>query len=116
MDVAVHPSHSDNGGSTPESLLLGVPTVATNVGGFPDIVRPGRTGWLAPARNPEGLAEQIGLALTDKATVREYAKAGREHVKNLLDVRRNAREVVEAYTSVLTRASARSVLSPTLIP
>jgi glycosyltransferase involved in cell wall biosynthesis len=48
LDVVVHPSHSENVGGARESLLLAVPTIATNVGGFPDLVKPGETGWLEP--------------------------------------------------------------------
>jgi glycosyltransferase involved in cell wall biosynthesis len=46
LDVVVHPSHSENLGGAGESLLAAVPTIATDVGGFPDLVKPGETtGW-----------------------------------------------------------------------
>src|SRR5690606_31044154 len=63
FDVAVHPSHSENLGGAVESLLLKVPTIATNVGGFPDIVIDGETGWLVPPGRPDKLAEKILVTL-----------------------------------------------------
>src|ERR1044072_2987725 len=59
FDLAVHPSHSENVAGAAESLPLGVPTVATDVGGFPDLVIEGETGWLAPAQSPAALAAKI---------------------------------------------------------
>ncbi len=52
FDVAVHPSLSENVGGAVESLVAGIPTIATRVGGFPDLVRDGETGWLVPPRDP----------------------------------------------------------------
>jgi glycosyltransferase involved in cell wall biosynthesis len=57
FQVAVHPSHSENLGGAAESLLLGVPTVATSVGGFPDLVEDGATGLLVPPHSPTSLAQ-----------------------------------------------------------
>lgn len=97
FDVAVHPSHSENLGGAVESLALGVPTVATDVGGFPDIVIPGQTGWLATARSPVELARSISEALDNPLKARSYAIAGGERTRQLLDVETNAREVERYY-------------------
>ena len=101
ISLAVHPSHSENLGGAAESLLLGVPTVATDVGGFPDIVRPGETGWLVPPHAPDRLAAAIVEALDDPAEARRRAAAGQVLTRNLLDVRRNAREIESIYRAVL---------------
>ncbi len=105
FDVAVHPSHSENVGGAVESLLHEVPTIATNVGGFPDLIRPGVTGWLVPPKAPQALANSIQEALErpDEATRR--AKAGRRLVEDLLDVRENARELVMYYKNLLATGS-----------
>ena len=59
FSLVVHPSHSENLGGAAESLSMGIPTIATNVGGFPDIVKDGITGYLVPPSNPEALAKAI---------------------------------------------------------
>ena len=101
LDVAVHPSHSENLGGAGESLLSCIPTIATNLGGFPDIVIPNQTGWLVPAHDPVRLADTIIEVLRDPLRARRLAEAGRERVRHLLDIRENARQIKEIYDSVL---------------
>lgn len=100
LDLAVHPSHSENLGGAAESLLCGTPTVTTRVGGFPDLVVPGQTGWLAEPRDPRSLARQIQAALDDP-DARAMAAEGRRRTRHLLDVRRTAGELVDLYQRVL---------------
>ena len=51
-----------------EAMAAGLPVVATRVGGVPEIVEEGRTGWLAPSGNDEQLAAAIlRLAESDRA-------------------------------------------------
>lgn len=101
FNVVVHPSHSENVGGAAESLLLGVPTVATDVGGFPDLVIPGKTGWLVPSRNPERLSRAIHHALEEPAYANELAMQGKQRATHLMDVRRNARDVFSIYRTIL---------------
>ena len=49
-DVSIAPSRSENLGSAAESAALGVPTIASNVGGLPELVRPGGSGMARRTR------------------------------------------------------------------
>jgi glycosyltransferase involved in cell wall biosynthesis len=108
FDLAVHPSHSENVGGAIESLMLGVPTIASRVGGFPDLVVPGETGWLVPPRSPARLATTILDALDDPAEAGRLAGNGQARARDLFDVSRTAREVAEIYLRVLARKSSAS--------
>lgn len=101
MNAVVHPSHSENVGGAGESLLLGVPTIATDVGGFPDLVKPGKTGWLVPAKSPEALAEAIIDAVRNPSRASQMAESGRLHARDLMDVRKNAGDVLAIYERIL---------------
>ena len=101
FDVAVHPSHSENLGGAGESLLLAVPTIATDVGGFPDLVKPGETGWLVPSRSPERLAEAITAALANPEHASELASNGRRLAERLIDIRETSRQIVDIYGRVI---------------
>ncbi|MGH9684188.1 MAG: glycosyltransferase family 4 protein [Candidatus Acidiferrales bacterium] len=105
LDLAVVPSHSEGvAGAAVEPLLSGVPVVATNVGGLPDLVRDNETGWLVPPRNPEALARAISDALRDKAEAGRRTLQGQRLAQALFDVERTGREVAAIYEQILTRA------------
>ena len=107
LDLAVVPSHSENLGGAAEPLLSRVPVVATNVGGLPDIVRDGDTGWLVPPRDPAKLADAIEAALAQPEEARRRAARGEALVRNLLDAERTSREIASFYETIL-RSRARA--------
>jgi glycosyltransferase involved in cell wall biosynthesis len=51
--------------------------IASNAGGIPDKVRPGKNGWLVPPGDPSALAAAISGALSDPARLAHYGLAGR---------------------------------------
>jgi glycosyltransferase involved in cell wall biosynthesis len=109
FDVAVHPSHSENAGGAVESLLAAVPTVATSVGGLPDVIIPGETGWLVPPRSPSRLADAILEVLADPVRAGEMARRGQERVRAMFDVSKNACEVARIYSAILVHAQPRLI-------
>lgn len=77
-DLLVHPAPVDNLPNVVlEAMACGVPTVAFNVGGLPDMVRPGVSGWLADAVTPGALARTLVHAL-EAVTVSGLANTCRE--------------------------------------
>lgn len=101
IDLVVHPSHSENLGGAAESLTLAVPTISSDVGGFPDIVVPGETGCLAKSKNPEDLAEKIEWAVSHLDEMKEMAKKGQQLVGELLALENTAKAVYDVYESIL---------------
>ena len=106
LDVAVCPSHSENVGAAVESLLCGVPTIASRVGGLPDLVKHDQTGWLVPPRNPPALAAAILDALRDQSKAKRLACNGQKLAADIFDVRKTASQVATIYERIL---SARTV-------
>lgn len=60
-DVSLSPSRSDNLGATAEAAAMGTPSVASAVGGLPELVVDGVTGWTVPPGDVEALAEALRL-------------------------------------------------------
>lgn len=60
-----------------EAMEQGLPCVSSAIGGTPEIVDEGKTGFLVPCRNVQPLAERIGLLLKDEALRKQLGKAGR---------------------------------------
>jgi glycosyltransferase involved in cell wall biosynthesis len=101
-DVAVVPSLSENVGGAVEPLLMERPVVASAVGGLPDVVRDGETGYLVPPRDPEALAKELLhiLSLSPVAR-REMGRRGRAIVRELFDLRTTVQQTEQLYYDIL---------------
>jgi glycosyltransferase involved in cell wall biosynthesis len=60
-----------------EAAMAGRAMVATNVGGMPDVVKPGETGRLTPPRNQVLLAREIAVLLADDSGRERMGQAAR---------------------------------------
>jgi glycosyltransferase involved in cell wall biosynthesis len=105
LDLAVVPTYSDGlAYSAVEPLLGGVPVVATNVGGIPDLIRDGNTGWLVAPGNPAALATAMREALDDPKEARRRTVEGSKLARKLMDLKKTGQEVISTYERVLTHS------------
>jgi glycosyltransferase involved in cell wall biosynthesis len=71
LDLFIMPSRSEGWGlAAVEALARGIPVVASNTGGLPEIVEAGKTGWLVPPNDAQALAEAIAEAESDPKSLR----------------------------------------------
>lgn len=78
-DVFVHPSHIDNSpNSVCEAMLMGVPVVATNVGGIPSLIENNQDGLMVQDGDPYALAGAIADFLQNPAVAAECGLQARE--------------------------------------
>jgi len=63
-----------------EASAAGVPVVATAVGGTPEVVEDGVTGFLVPPGDPRSLAEKISLLLDNAPLARQFGEGGRQRM------------------------------------
>lgn len=83
-DIFVRPSLSEGlGNSFLEAFAVGLPVIATPVGGIPDFLTDGETGWSVEPRNPESISASVRYIIDP---------AHEEHVRH---VTTNARVLVE---------------------
>jgi len=83
-----------------EAGSYGVPIVATNVGGIPEIVQDGVTGFLVPPRDSEALAEKIIHVLDHPQEARKMGENAREKIKNHFSVQDMAKSYTRLYQSM----------------
>ncbi len=102
MFCVVHPSLSENLGGAGESLAVGVPTIATNIGGFPDIVKDKETGLLVPPHSPEAISEAITSLIEKKYDAMTLAINGMKLVDQLLDIKNTTKSMYGIYKKILT--------------
>jgi len=84
-----------------ESMAAGVPVVATNVGGIPEVVVDGRTGLLVPPGDPHAAAGAIDRLLADQALARRLGDAGRELVRSRHSRERMVAETCAVYDALI---------------
>lgn len=65
----------------PEAMAHGRPVVAFNVGGIPDWLTDGETGFLVDAKDVKGLAARIRMLGEDPALAKQFGARGREIAK-----------------------------------
>jgi len=100
-DVFLLPSETESFGlAALEALACEVPVVATSVGGLPEVVDHGKTGFLFPVGDVDLMAEAAIDLLTDEE---KRAQFGREARRQAVD-RFSEEAVVERYRDVYRRA------------
>lgn len=109
-DVAVTCSDAE---ASPLSIMeymgAGLPTVATAVGGIPDVIGDGEQGILVPRRDPAALARAIGGLLDDPGRRIALGRSAAARRRTEFDLAVMVRRVEELYER-LYRASARQPL------
>jgi len=90
-----------------ESMVSSVPIVATAVGGVPEVVQDGMSGYLIHSRDPDEVAERVVRLLSNDDLRLKMGKNGRRIYENCFTVDRMAEQYMELYES---RLSERGLL------
>jgi len=89
-----------------EAMAAELPVVATAVGGIPELIVDGETGFLVPARDSSALAHALGCLVADPALRRRQGKAARARAEREFDLPAFRRAHIALYSSLL---SARGI-------
>ncbi len=109
VSVSVLPSLSEGMSNTIlESMAMGIPVVATKVGGNPEAVEDDVTGLLVPPRNDGLLAEAIGRFLQDPDAAARFGAAGKRRVSELFSLDRMVGDTEKLYVRLLSARKRES--------
>ena len=85
-DLLLLPSETESFGLVAlEAMASGVPVVASRVGGLPEVVEHGVSGFLAPVGDVKAMADHALAILSDCATQKRFGRAARERAVRLFD-------------------------------
>lgn len=98
MDVVVHPSLSEAFCQVlVETLAVGTPLVATDVGGARDVVADGETGVLVPPADASAIVRAVLMLHRDPERRRRMALAGQERVRQRFSVENMVNAQIQCY-------------------
>jgi glycosyltransferase involved in cell wall biosynthesis len=80
-----------------EGMIFAKPVLATRVGGIPEIVRDGETGFLVGRGDIEAMADRLVLLARDRALRSRLGDAGRRVAQSSFDLRQKIRELIDWY-------------------
>lgn len=87
--------------ATVEASAMGVPVIATAVGGMRHSVTHGKTGLLIPPADPEALAEAILWMVEHPEEASQMGLAGKRRFNELFTTQRMIKETEEAYNTLI---------------
>jgi glycosyltransferase involved in cell wall biosynthesis len=103
FDVLACSSHIETFGRTlVEAMALGIPVVATAVGGIPEVIADGETGFLVPSGDVEAMASRLNQLLGEPELRAEMGRKGFHRVLTRFDIRSMARQWERMYEELLT--------------
>ncbi len=92
---------------TLEAAATGVPVVGSDIGGIPEAVIDGETGFLVPERDTEGMASKIGRLLADRQLRLGMGTAARRMVAQKFDLVTQTRLLETLYDEALAAAGPK---------
>jgi glycosyltransferase involved in cell wall biosynthesis len=100
-DILVLPSYSEGlPNIVMEALSCGTPVIVTDVGGCPEVVKDGKTGFVMPVGDVEALIDRIKYLLGNEGLREKMGKLGREDMVKRYEREKVIGELKEVYESL----------------
>jgi len=84
-----------------EASSCAKPVVVSNVGGLPEVVEDGVSGFIVPSRNPEKAADAIEKLVLNERLRKKIGEQGRVRVNKLYNWNDNVKQMIKIYNNIL---------------
>lgn len=109
LDLFVLPSISEGVSNTVlEAMASGLPIVATNVGGNPELIEAGVTGTLVPRNDPESMARAIRAYADSAELCRRHGTEARRSVERKFSIDAMVNAYIAVYDQLLATKTRRA--------
>ena len=101
-DIYVRPDYTGHpwGRDIIEAMAMKKPIVATGSSEF--FVENGKTGFLAPPRNPQIMAEKVIELIENEEIRRDFGERGYKKIKKMCDIDEYGKRIKEIYEELLS--------------
>ncbi len=104
LDIFVLPSLFEGISNTIlEAMATGIPAVATSVGGTPELVVDGETGYLVPKKDIDALAKALERYILSPLVLKQHGAAARKRAVREFGLDKMIAQYEEMYTHLLMR-------------
>lgn len=104
MDVVVHTSIREGVARViPQAYAVGIPVVALNLDGAPEVIEDGRTGFLVAPGSEADVAKAVGVLLRSAPLRQEMARKGQDIVLQKFPVEVMVEKIDELYTKLIVK-------------
>lgn len=86
-----------------EAQLMELPVISTNVGGIPEGMLDGKSGFVVPEKNSNAIAEKIEVLINNPPLREKMGKEGRKFVKSRYAPEKMAEDLIEVYKNILKK-------------
>jgi L-malate glycosyltransferase len=105
-DVFLMPSGSETFGlAALEAMACGVPVVATDIGGLPELIVEGETGFMTPLGDLDGMTDRVRALLLNGELHGRMAEASRARAVDVFDVEHVIPAYEQYYREVMEKAA-----------
>jgi glycosyltransferase involved in cell wall biosynthesis len=87
-----------------EAMAMEVPVVSTAVAGVPELVTDRKTGFLAPVRDVDQLAQHVLMLLQDSKLRQNFANAARKRIEDKFSFKERVMKMEEYYKAFMERS------------
>lgn len=91
-----------------EPFALGTPVIGARIGGIPEFITDGETGWLYPSKDVEALTEKMAWMLDNPQAVRDMGQRARRFAEVHFGLEEHAQWLVDLYRNLMEQGGVAS--------
>lgn len=101
-DIFVFPTYNEGlPNAIMEAMACGLPVVATEIGGIPEVVKDGENGILIDKKNVKSIVHSLEKLIENKSMCRKMGEHGRITIEEKFSWNNSAKKLIEIYNKII---------------